>query len=157
MSFGPNTLSQKCPWAILKMILPMMRFELAQIFVPLLHEKEIKKLDVLPTELLGKFYRKEEFYEIWSKMTYHCILRRFSPRGEKDVKQQLKSRNFHRFGLIRDLGLIQYAFLMKSIDMFEFQSDSLWFAEVRCFGAWVCNFRAKFKESNLQVYLVLVY
>ena len=51
---------------------------------------------------------------------YHIVasLRRFSPRGKKKVKQHLKSPSLHRFGLIRDLGLIQHAFLVKSMNMY---------------------------------------
>ena len=144
----------------------MMRFELAQIYV----KEEGKKHGIILSWGLssyrlssyrlrywGRCIRMENFIKFESKYDMIAFLRRFSPRGKKKVKQQLKSPNLHRFGLIRDLILIQHAFLIKWMNMYQFQSDSLRFVEVRCFGAWVCNFRAIFKESNLQVYLVLVF
>ena len=73
--------------------------------------------------------------KIDSKHDVIAFLRDFNHVMKKNVKQQLKSPSLHRFGLIRNLGLIQHAYLIKLMNSYEFQSDSLRFIEVRCFGA----------------------
>ena len=86
-----------------------MRLELAQIFVP--HEND--SLMSYQLSYWATYLQKENFMSFEAKHHITVFYGDFHHVVRKNVKQQLKSHNFHRFGLIRDLGLIQYAFLMK--------------------------------------------